>query len=217
MLRRAFVAISGAALLPAAAKRTALFNGKNLKGWTYYLWDPKTKTQDTATPMSSVWTVKDGILRCAGKPPGYLKTLAEYSDYRLSVEWMWPPDTTRGNNGVLVHTTTPNALGVWPKCIEVQLFTGDAGDFWVIGTTLDIPNAESRRKDRRHINLTDGSEKPFGQWNHMEILCKGSEITVWVNGDLVNHATNVSQTKGAICLQSEGAPISYRNIYIQPA
>jgi hypothetical protein len=116
----------------------------------------------------------------------------------------------------LVHTTTPNALGQWPKSVEVQLFKDNAGDFWVIGTTLDVPNAETRRKGRRHVNLTDGSEKPIGEWNKMEILCEGDEITVWVNGDLVNHATNSSATKGAISLQSEGAPIEFRSVVLTP-
>jgi hypothetical protein len=37
---------------------------------------------------------------------------------------------------------------------------------------------------------------------------------VKVNGKLVNHAKNVSQTKGAIALQSEGTPIEFRNVKI---
>jgi len=214
MLRRTFLALSAAALAPAQ-KRVALFNGRNLDGWTHYLWDPQKKARDTATPMSAVWSVRDGLLYCEGKPPGYLRTVKEYSNYRLTLEWRWPPETTRGNNGVLVHTTTPNALGVWPKSVEVQLASGNAGDFWVIGTTIEVPDAENRRRDRRHLNLTDNSEKPFGEWNKMEIVCKGSEIKVWVNGDLVNHATSGSESKGAISLQSEGAPISFRNVYLE--
>jgi hypothetical protein len=115
-----------------------------------------------------------------------------------------------------VHTTTPNALGQWPKSIEVQLYKDNAGDFWVIGTDLDVPNEAERKKDRRHINLTDGSEKPIGEWNKMEVEARGGELKVWVNGDLVNHATNLSQTRGAIALQSEGALIHYRNILLTP-
>jgi hypothetical protein len=46
----------------------------------------------------------------------------------------------------------------------------------------------------------------------MEITCRGDEVLVKVNGKLVNHATNVSQTQGAIALQSEGTPIEFRNI-----
>jgi len=215
MLRRTFVLLSAAALAPAK-KRVALFNGRNLDGWTHYLWDSQKKAQDTTTPMSAVWSVRDKMLYCEGKPPGYIRTVKEYANYRLTLEWRWPPETTRGNNGVLVHTTTPNALGVWPKSVEVQLASGNAGDFWVIGTTIEIPDAEKRRKDRRHLNLTDNSEKPFGEWNKMEIACRGSEIKVWVNGELVNHATSGSESKGAISLQSEGAPIYFRNIYLEP-
>ena len=116
----------------------------------------------------------------------------------------------------MVHTTTPGVLGVWPKSIEVQLASGDAGDFWIIGTKLDVPNEEQRRDGRRHINLTDDSEKPIGQWNRMEITCRGDEIIVKVNDELVNHATNCNVTQGAISLQSEGTPIEFRKVELTP-
>ena len=117
-----------------AANPIELFNGRDLAGWTYHLDDPKVK-------MDGVWNVKDGVLRCTGKPTGYLVTKKnDYENYVLSVEWRWPDKG--GNNGVLVHVTTPSALGVWPKCLEIQLGSGDAGDLWVIGTTLDMPNIE---------------------------------------------------------------------------
>ena len=115
-----------------------------------------------------------------------------------------------------MHASTPRVLGIWPKSVEVQLQKGDAGDFWIIGTSLHVPDEAKRKKDRRYLNLTDNSEKPMGEWNHFEIVCRGNEITVRVNGDLVNHATDVSVTRGAICLQSEGVPIEYRNIVLTP-
>jgi len=205
-----------AAAAVAAAGKIALFNGKDLSGWTYYLWDREAKKQDTKTPMSAVWSVQDGVLRCKGRPTGYICTEKAYENYRLTLEWRWPEGTERGNSGVLLHTTTPNALGQWPKSIEVQLAKDNAGDFWVIGTDLDVPNEETRKKGRRHLNLTDGSEKPVGQWNQMVIEARGDTLKVWVNGDLVNEATNLSQTKGTICLQSEGAEIHFRNIYLEP-
>ena len=99
---------------------------------------------------------------------------------------------------MLVHCSIPGVLGVWCKSIEVQLAHENAGDFWIIGTELDVPNEQARRKGRRHLNLTDDSEKPLGEWNRMEIVCRGNEITVQVNGDLVNHATNVSETQGPV-------------------
>jgi hypothetical protein len=190
-----------------AEEPVALFNGRNLDGWTYHLADPK-------VPMEDVWSVKDGKLLCKGTPAGYLLTKKnDFENYVLTLEWRWPGKG--GNNGVLVHVTKPGALGVWPKSLEVQLGSGDAGDFWVIGTTIDVENIAKRKQGRRHLNLTDDSEKPLGEWNKMEITCRGDEVIVKVNGDLVNHATNVSQTKGAIALQSEGTPIEFRNIKLQ--
>jgi hypothetical protein len=108
-------------------KTVRLFNGKDLTGWTYHLADPNAK-------MADVWSVADGVLRCTGKPAGYLITeKKDFRDYRLTLQWRWSADRG-GNNGVLVHCSTPGALGVWCKSIEVQLAHGNAGDFCIIGT-----------------------------------------------------------------------------------
>ena len=188
----------------AAEKSVELFNGRDLTGWTYHLDKPDIKMED-------VWSVKDGVLACTGKPVGYLLTKKnDFEYYVLELEWRWPEKG--GNNGALVHVTKPGALGVWPQCLEVQIADQEAGDFWVIGTTLEIEKPEGRIKDRRHINVSDGDEKPLGEWNKMEITCRGDEVLVKVNGKLVNHAKKLSQSKGAIGLQSEGTPIEYRNI-----
>ncbi len=192
---------------PTDEKAVALFNGHDLAGWSA---QPK---EDQAT--AKTWSVEDGVLKCTGKPVGYLRTdRDDFEDYVLTLEWRWPGDG--GNNGVLVHASTPGALGVWPKSIEVQLAAGDAGDFWIIGTDLDVPDEAHRKQDRRHINLADGSEKPLGEWNQMEVTCHAAEVIVKVNGQVVNHATNCSVTKGAICLQSEGTPCEFRNIQLTP-
>lgn len=185
-----------------------LFNGKDFTGWRW-------ETDTEGVPLEEVWSIEDGVIKCSGRPAGYIRTNKEdYENYKLTLQWRWPGKA--GNNGVLVHTTKPNALGVWPKSLEVQLGSGDAGDFWVIGTEIDVENEASRKEDRRHKNLTDDSEKPLGEWNEMEIVCRGDEVVVKVNGELVNHATNSSVTKGAISLQSEGTPIEYRNVKLTP-
>lgn len=186
-----------------------LFNGRDLSGWSHHLADP-------SVSRDAVWSVADGVLTCNGKPSGYLITEKnDFHDYRLTLQWRWHTERA-GNSGVLVHCSTPAALGVWCKSVEVQLANGNAGDFWVIGTQLDVPNEAQRVKGRRHFNLTDDSEKPVGQWNELEIICRGDEISVKVNGDLVNEATNVTETRGAIALQSEGTPLQFRDIQLTP-
>lgn len=203
-----FLFIASALAAEETKSAVQLFNGKDLSNWTWV-------TDKQGSKLDDVWSVKDGVLSCTGSPRGYIRTKTQtYRDYSLIVEWRWPGKG--GNNGVLVHTSAPGALGVWPKSIEVQLANGNAGDFWVIGTDLDVPNEETRKKGRRHLNLTDDSEKPLGEWNQMEITCQGGEILVKVNDQVVNRAENCSVTKGAISLQSEGTPIEFRKVELTP-
>ena len=59
-------------------------------------------------------------------------------------------------------------------------------------------------------------EKKPGAWNKYEITCRGNSIRLVVNGKLVNEGKNAEATKGKILLQSEGAPIEFRNIKLSP-
>jgi len=108
----------------------------------------------------------------------------------------------------------------------VQMQHENAGDFWCIGENIEVPDMVKRRprKDadqsfggnitdaRRIINLTDGSEKPPGDWNTMEIICKGDEVIVHVNGMLVNHGSKSTATSGKIALQAEGSEVEFRKV-----
>ena len=188
-------------------EKTMLWNGRDLTGW-------KPFTNDKNADPAKTWSVADGVIRCAGKPSGYLRTEADYANYLLHVEWRWPEQG--GNNGVLIHMSGPD--NVWPKSLECQLHSGNAGDFWVIGgvETNEHAKAGQRVKGRRTIKLKDSSEKPLGQWKTYEIICKDNWVVVLVNGVVQNIATKCSVTSGKICLQSEGTGLEFRNIYIEP-
>jgi len=185
-----------------------LWNGEDFSGWKRFLPDPKADVDKT-------WSIKNGIIRCTGKPAGYMRTENEYRDYVLHVEWRWPKGG--GNSGVLLHMS--GADKVWPRSIECQLASSNAGDFWVIdGTEFDEhkDKASGRVKGRRTVKLKKPSEKRLGEWNAYDIVCKGNSIEVFVNGVLQNKATNTSVTGGRVCLQSEGKPIEFRNVYLRP-
>jgi hypothetical protein len=103
----------------------------------------------------------------------------------------------------------------------------NAGDFWCIVEDITVPDMEQRRgpkenwgitegKERRIINLTDGSEKPLGEWNKMKIECLNDEVKVWVNGVLVNHGTNCTARKGHIAVQAEGSEVEFKKITLTP-
>jgi hypothetical protein len=188
-------------------EKTMLWNGRDFAGWKLYTGEPN-------HDVTKTWSIKDDIIRCEGKPAGYMRTEKNYADYLFHVEWRWPGKG--GNNGVLVHMSGPDV--VWPKSLECQLLSGNAGDFWVIGglETAEHAKGGKRVKGRRTIKLRDSSEKPLGQWNTYDIICKDDWIVVIVNGVVQNVATKCSASSGKICLQSEGIPIEYRNIYIEP-
>ncbi len=193
------------------AQRTYLYNSENRNGWISYLGD------ENVNPLA-VWSEKDGVIRCEGKPNGYIRTKDVYSNYKLHLEWRWPEEPT--NSGVLLHATGEDK--VWPRTIEAQLQAGNAGTFILIGAGLGVTVDGKRYQDssREFIGISrkhDSSEKPAGQWNSYDISCVGDKISLYVNGVLQNEATEVSQTSGWICLQSEGSPIEFRNIYIEPA
>ena len=135
---------------------------------------------------------------------------------------------TPGNCGILVHASKPRMLyGMFPQSIEAQMNHENAGDFWCIGEDISVPDMEKRRGDkkdwgttegklRRIFNLTDGSEKPVGEWNAMVIECSKNTIKVWVNGDLVNDGYDCTATEGQIAVQAEGAEVEFRKIALTP-
>ncbi len=184
-----------------------LFNGKDFAGWTKYI---------TAEPGSSpdvTWTVADGVIRCTGKPFGYLMTRQTYADFKLHVEYRWYGTSAQMNSGIFVLKTGPDTFFL-PKAIETQLKKGSAGDFVLLSTaTL---NGLENPKNRSVKKQADSSEKPDGEWNSVDIVVKGNTIASSVNGVLQNSGKDAYTDAGQICLQSEGGPIEFRNITLAP-
>ncbi len=218
----------GATTLSCSANRYAtrresqsLFNGKDLSGWHIDV-----PAVDSNVRLRSPFIVRNGMLVSLGEPRGHLITDSSFHDYRLEVEYRFPG--TPGNAGVLVHASTPRALyKMFPRSIEVQMESGNAGDFWCILEDIKVPDMERRRgppaqwgttegKSRRILNLTDSSEKPVGQWNTMVIEAVGRSIKVWVNGDLVNVGSDATADHGQIALQSEGSEVEFRKLTLVP-
>ena len=202
---------------------TPLFNGRDLSGWT-----ADVPERDTNPSARDSFIVRNGLLVSLGTPQGHLLTDRVYQNYRLEVEYRF--SAKPGNCGVLVHASTPRALyKMFPQSIEVQLMHQNAGDFWCIKENIEVPDMETRRprKDgeqwggsegdaRRVLNLTDGSEKPAGEWNTLIVEARDRGITVWVNGDLVNNGFNCTVSRGRIALQAEGSEVEFRRVDIGP-
>ena len=213
--------VADQAVTPAAV--TPLFNGRDLSGWT-----ADVPAKDTDASARDSFIVRNGLLVSLGTPPGHLLTDRTYRNYRLEVEYRFAAKP--GNCGVLIHASTPRALyKMFPQSIEVQMMHENAGDFWCIKENIEVPDMEKRRPRRegqawggsepdarRILNLTDGSEKPAGEWNTMVVEARDRGIKVWVNGDLVNDGFNCSVSRGRIALQAEGSEVEFRRVEIGP-
>lgn len=214
--------LSSCGTAPVAPIAPVLFNGHDLSGWHADVPDA-----DGNPDIAPSFVVRDGMLISQGEPQGHLISDASYSNYRLVVEWRWPGEP--GNCGVLVHASEPRMLyKMFPRSIECQLHVNHAGDFWCIGENIAVPDMAKRRAgpkekwggnegDGRNIkNLTDGSERPVGEWNQMVIECRGTSIDIWVNGDHVNNGFDCTTDHGQIAIQAEGAPCEFRRLELQP-
>lgn len=204
----------------AAQQHTQLlFNGKDLSGW--HIDVPE---MDTSVTLERPFFVRNGFLVSAGEPQGHLITDMIFQDYRLEVEYRFPGEP--GNAGVLIHASTPRALyEMFPQSIEVQMMHENAGDFWCIVEDIEVPDMEERRGppeewgitegDARRIeNLTEGSERPVGEWNTMTIETVSDSVRVWVNGELVNDGYNATAEQGRIALQAEGSEVEFRKVLL---
>jgi hypothetical protein len=211
----------GGSVMPQSV--TPLFNGKDLTGWKA---DVPARDEKPNAPDSFI--ARNGLLVSLGNPRGHLLTTTAYRDYRLEVEYRFPGKA--GNCGVLVHASKLRALeNMFPQSLEVQMHSGNAGDFWCIEENIEVPDMEKRRPRkegqkfggskgdaRRILNLTDNSEKPVGEWNTVIVEARGRTVSVWVNGDLVNEGSNCTADKGAIALQAEGTEVEFRRIEVGP-
>ena len=103
--------------------RTELFNGKDLAGWVCVV------DSLGEVPAGEVFTVRDGNIRIAGQPFGYMRTVRQYGDYRLHAEWRWIGEAT--NSGIFQRVQEGDK--VWPQGIECQLMAGRAGDLVLLG------------------------------------------------------------------------------------
>jgi len=204
---------------PEKPKTISLFNGVDLTGWHADV-PAMDQHPDTINPF----IVRDSMLVSLGTPGGHLITDSVYQNYRIVAEYRFAG--APGNCGLLVHASTPRALyKMFPKSLEVQMMHENAGDFWCIVQDIVVPDMEVRRgpkeewgitegKLRRIPNLTDGSEKPVGEWNKMVVECVADTIKVWVNNTLVNYGTNCTTTRGQIAVQAEGSEVEFRKLEV---
>ena len=181
------------------------------------------------------WTWKDGIVHCTGKPVGVTRSQKPITNFELVA--MWRHLKAGGNSGIFVWATEealtdlkPNSLP--PGGIEVQVLdhgyaeqyeksTGKKpdwfttnGDVFPVGKskmTPFPPVAPNSSRSFPRKNLSKG----VGEWNHYYVRAINAEVRLWVNGEEVSGGTKCEPSTGYLCLESEGAPVEFKNLRIR--
>ncbi len=201
---------------------TLLFNGKDMTGWhgmphfdprklaELGVYDEAKKIVEWTDEAKKHWKVEDGELVNDGQGV-YLTTDRDYGDIELLIDYKTGP---KGDSGIYLRATP-----------QVQIWdTTEEGGKWNLGADKGsggLWNNSPGAPGKDPLVLAD---KPFGEWNHLRILQTGARTTVYLNDKLVvDHAIMENYwdrsapllARGLIQLQTHGAEIRWRNIYLR--
>jgi hypothetical protein len=202
---------AGSALAADNDSFVPLFNGHELTGWVNVNCAPET------------WSVRDGMIYCTGVPTGALRTSRQYENFILELEWRHLQ--SGGNSGVFIWGSPIAAPGVpFLRGIEVQVLDhgynvpGKNQWYTTHGDVFPIHGATMQPFGRHNGDRSFPSEersKGSPEWNHYRIACTNGVLRLHVNGKEVSGGEHCNYRKGYLALESEGAPIEFRNLRIK--
>ena len=188
-----------------------LFNGKDLSNWVNVNCAPET------------WTARDGMIHCTGRPTGALRTPRQYENFVLELDWRFLKPA--GNSGVFVWGSAIAAPGVpFLRAVEVQVldnaFNIPGKNEWYTthGDVFPIHGATMRpihKGSGMRCFPSEERSKSSPEWNHYRIVGQNGSIRLSVNGKEVSGGDDVVWRKGYLALESEGAPVEFRNIRLK--
>jgi hypothetical protein len=217
LLARAAVALAMVVVAPVAVAedhRSALERApsgwkdiapnERLEGWTRR---PVPSTGDLGRAQ---WRVdpKTKHLVCDGDGGhDWLRYDRELDDFIFHIEWRYEPVNGKEgyNSGVYVRNS-PDGV-VWHQAQVGSAFGGYLFGQTLTGNQVTRFNLGKELKSQR--------VKPAGEWNTYEITCKGSTISVWVNGAVQQEWNGCGFPRGYVGVEGEGWKIEFRNLKLK--
>ncbi len=191
---------------------TSLLGKSDLRGEDGYGWEGGT---GDAAPC---WKLADGVLECTGQPGPWLRSLKQYGDFNLRLDYKLKPG---GNSGVYLRVPHDGAHRerdpgeTHATGVEVQLLDDAAERYATIEPSQFAGSIYKAAAATQHVS------RPAGQWNTMEIDCQGGAYRVTHNGVVVVD-TDIEKTpdlkirelRGYLGLQDHREPVWFRNLRI---
>ena len=191
---------------------TSLFNGKDLTGWKYG------KRGNGEHKDGVGYQVENGVIFSTVKDGGNLYTEKEYGDFILRFDFKL---TANANNGIGIRAPGEGDAAYVGMEIQVLDDSGSAYQklqpYQYHGSIYDL------------VACKRGFQKPVGEWNEEEIMAKGRQIKVTLNGTVIVDANlddikdeaklkkhpGLANKKGHIGFLGHGARVEFRNLRIK--
>lgn len=189
-----------------------MFDGKSTDGW---------KAGDKPLPAKQV---ENGLLNVA-KQGAYVNHFDQkFTDFHFKCDYKFEKGC---NSGIFLRISKPGDGGIG-RGFEVQV--------------LDSFGKKADKNECGSLYLlvapTKNMVKAPGEWNHCEVICKGPQVTVWLNGEQIidanldqwtepkknpdgtshkfNWAFKDSPREGYIGLSDHDHNCWYKNIKVRP-
>lgn len=182
----------------------SLFNGQDLTGWQ---------------GATGGYSVENGVLVCRKDGGGNLFTADQYADFHFRFEFKLEPN---GNNGVGIRAPLQGDAAYQGMEIQILDDLGDhyknLKDYQFHGSIYGVAPAKR------------GFLKKPGQWNYEEIIARGRQVTVNLNGTTIldadidqastpktldgNPHPGLKNPTGHIGFLGHGARLEFRNLRV---
>ena len=203
----ALVAAAGTASAQSPGGFTPIFNGKDLTGWK-------------ATGKADAWAAEGGAIVCKSGG-GYLLTEKEYGDFELKFSYRWSKEG--GNSGIGLRTPLKGDPAY--QGMEIQLIDDENWEkvhksklapYQHTGSIYDVQPAKLQ------------ANSPIGEWNHVRVVCKGTNVLIEQNGkellkaNLDDHKDRaeknhpgLKRTKGHLGFQSYNIKVEFKDVVVK--
>ncbi len=180
----------------------SLFNGRDLSGW-----------EGVTSAAERSWRVADGAIVCTGEKGTWLRSRQQYGDFNFRFEYKLKHG---GNSGIYVRVPADGAHREGGG-VEVQLLD-DAAERY-----KDIKPGQYGGSVYLVAPATQHVSKPAGEWNAMEINCRGTSYRITHNWVVIVDASasdfpELAErfTTGYLGLQNHSEEVWFRNLRIGP-
>jgi hypothetical protein len=181
-----------------------LFDGKSLEGW-----------EGAGQPAEKCWKVEDGTIMCTGEKGPWLRSKDQFDDFNLRLEYKLKAG---GNSGVYIRVPENGDHHGESAGIEVQVLDDGNGRYRNLKPYQFTGSLYAIAGATQHVG------RDVGEWNTLEINCRGMKYHMIHNGVWIVAADETTflelkgrLTKGFLGLQNHSEEVWYRNIRIGPA